>query len=233
MIDLGATDFFIDVPSMPRHEFEKYSTQLFDEWVAHVDRILELPDYSLSLEIEEGSVKGAGKIAILLSALYFGIGNYGDFISGLQTIREQVNSVGDFLAEQASNPFGSKGRETKIRKRGGALGQIQRLFNKVQLREITVEEAMREAELIIGEEAKDNPEFMRELNNSLKETPRFPEQLPLLDTTEQDAELHLGEKQKRSRSPRQMPIAPPSNQFRVEIWRDSKKGQRKVRVVQL
>jgi hypothetical protein len=233
MIDLGSTDFFIDVPSLPRPDFEEYSTQLFDEWVAHVDRTLELPDYSLSLEIEEGSIKGKGKVVLLLGALYVGIGNYGDFISGLQTIRDQVSKVGDFLAEQATKPFELHGHETKVRKRGGTLGQLQRLFNKVQNREITSEEAMREAELLLGEEVEGNPEFMRDLKASLNEAPKFPEQLPLLDTTEQDSELHLGEKKKGTRSPRQTPIAPPSNQFRVEVWRESKKGERKVRVVQL
>jgi hypothetical protein len=59
MIDLGTTDFFIGVPSMSRGKFKEYSTRLFDEWEDHVSRTLELPDYSLALEVEEGSVKGA------------------------------------------------------------------------------------------------------------------------------------------------------------------------------
>jgi len=233
MINLGETNFFIDVPSLPRFEFEDYSTRLFDEWVAYVDEVLNLPDYSLALEIEEGSVKGAGKIGIFLGALYLGIGNYGDFISGLQTIHGQVSSVGDYLAEQATKPFDSQGHEIKVKKRSGALGQLQRLFNKVQRREITAEEAMHEAELLLGEEAGSNPDFMRDLQSALKEMPKLPEQLPLLEMTEQDLELVPSEKQRQPRSPRQIPIAPPSNQFRVEVWRDSKKGQRRVRVVEL
>lgn len=218
---------------MPREEFEKYSTQLFDEWVAHVDGILELPDYSLSLQIEEGSVKGAGKIAVVLGALYIGIGNYGSFVSGLQTIRSQVSSVGDFLAERATQPFGPHGQEAKVKKRGGTLAHLQRLFNKVQRREMTAEEAIREAELLLGEDADANPEFMHQLENSLRETRLFPEQLPLLDTTEIDSELLPDEKPRRARLPRQLPTVPPPQQFRVEVWRDSKNGRRKVRVVQL
>jgi hypothetical protein len=107
MIDLGTTEFVIDVPSMPRAAFEAYSTQLFDEWEAYVGRKLALPDYALVLHIEEGSVKGRGKIAVILGALYLGIGQYGDFMSGLQTIRGQVSSVGDYLAKEAAEPFSS------------------------------------------------------------------------------------------------------------------------------
>jgi len=75
------------VPSLPPQDFESYSTNLFDEWEKSVERTLILPDYSISLEVEEGSIKGGGKIAVALSAPYFGIGNYGSFISGLETIR--------------------------------------------------------------------------------------------------------------------------------------------------
>jgi len=74
MINIGTTDFFIGVPCMPRNEFEMYSTRLFDEWEAQVDKTLTLSDYSIALELEEGSVKGVGKIAACLGALYIGIG---------------------------------------------------------------------------------------------------------------------------------------------------------------
>jgi hypothetical protein len=94
MIDLGSTDFYFRVPSMPRKEFEAYSSQLFDIWDAHVGRELSLEDYALSLEVEEGSVKGRGTILAGLLALYVGIGQYGSFIRGIQTIRGQVASAG-------------------------------------------------------------------------------------------------------------------------------------------
>jgi hypothetical protein len=84
MIDLGATDFYIGVPSMPQHELETYSTRLFDEWEKYMEKALALPDHSLALEVDEGSVKGRGKIAAGLIALYLGIGQYSDFVSGLR-----------------------------------------------------------------------------------------------------------------------------------------------------
>ena len=234
MIDLGTTDFFIGVPSMPQPEFEKYSTQLFDEWEERVGRILKLPDYSLALEVEEGSVKGSGKIAVVLGALYLGIGNYGDFFSGLQTIRGQISSVGDFLAERAAIPFESSGFEPKVRKRGGALAHLQRLFDKVQHREMTAEQAMREAVALFGGEATAAPEFMHKLQESLEQTPLHPQQLPLrLDTPVQEAVAPGGEQERQPRPSRPIPSMPPPQQLRIEVWRESKEGQRRIRIIQL
>ena len=53
MFDLGTTDFYIAVPSMPRREFEKYSTRLFDEWDEYVADTLALPDYSWCLRLRK------------------------------------------------------------------------------------------------------------------------------------------------------------------------------------
>ena len=232
MIDLGGTDFLIGVPSMPRQKLRSYSTHLFDEWEEYVSRTLELPDYSLALEVEEGSVKGVGKVAAVLGTLYAGIATYGGFVQGIEIIRDQINSVGDYLAEQASSPFKTSGCETKVRKRGGSLAHLQRLFAKVQRREITTEQAMLEAEALFGGEADTAPGFMCDLRTSLEQAPLFHQQLPLLPDTV-DTELVSGTKKEKTRSPRQLPSAPPPQHLRVEVWRDSKNGQRKVRVVQL
>ncbi len=219
---------------MPRPEFEKYSMRLFDEWEERVERTLALPDYSLALEVEEGSVKGVGKLAVLLGALYVGIGNYGSFISGLQTIRDQVSSVGDFLAERAANPFVLRGLEPKVHKRGGSLSHLQRLFVKVQRREMTVEQAMNEAEALFGDDATTVPEFMQKLQESFEQTPRLPQQLPLsLDTLEQAVVVPGSNKERSPRPSHPKPSLPPPQQFRIEVWRESKKGQRKIRVIQL
>lgn len=232
MIDLGTTDFYIGVPSMPRHEFEEYSTRLFDEWEEYIEKTLVLPDYSLALEVEEGSVKGGGRIAVVLGALYIGIGNYGSFVSGLQTIRDQISSVGDFLVERATVPFDSNSLEPRVRKRGGSLSHLQRLFVKVQRGEITAEQAMHEAEALFGDDAATAPEFMKKLQESFEQTPQFPQQLPLpLDTLEQ--ELPGNNKERQPRPSRPKPSLPAPQQFRVEVWRESKKGQRRVRVIQL
>lgn len=234
MIDLGATDFYIDVPSLPRHEFERYSTKLFDEWEAYVEQVLKIPDYSLALEVEEGSIKGGAKIATALCALYIGIGQYGSFISGLQTIQGQISSIGDFLATHATMPFSSGKVKPRIKKHNGSLGELQRLFFKIQQGKITAEQAMLEAEVMFGDEAKSEPDFMDEMKNSFENTPLLAKQLNLpLNTFEQDVFLQINNKKRQPRSPRPRPEPPIGQQFRVEVWRDSKKEKRKVRVMQL
>ncbi|WP_230089663.1 hypothetical protein [Herminiimonas contaminans] len=177
MIDLGTTDFYIAVPSMPRDEFEIYSMQLFDEWEAYLESTLLLPDYSIALNVEEGSVKGGGKIAVLLYALYMGIGNYGSFMSGLEIISNQVKSAGDYLAKRAALPFVASDVKTKIRKNSGSLTQLQRLFVKVQNGKVTVEQAMIEARVILGEESEAVPEFVRDLQGAFENAPLFPQQI--------------------------------------------------------
>lgn len=86
MLNIGQTSFYIRVPSLPREQFESYSTNLFDVWESEVASAIPFDDYALSLEVEEGSITGRGKIAVAAGVLYFGIGNYGDFIGGLETI---------------------------------------------------------------------------------------------------------------------------------------------------
>ncbi|CRM70420.1 hypothetical protein [Pseudomonas sp. 24 E 13] len=234
MIDLGATDFYIDVPSLPRLEFERYSTKLFDEWEAYVEQVLKIPDYSLALEVEEGSIKGGAKIATALCALYIGIGQYGSFISGLQTIQGQISSIGDFLATHATMPFSSGKVKPRIKKHNGSLGELQKLFFKIQQGKITAEQAMLEAEVMFGDEAKSEPDFMDEMKNSFENTPLLAKQLNLpLNAFEQDVFLQINNKKRQPRSPRPRPEPPIGQQFRVEVWRDSKKEKRKVRVMQL
>jgi hypothetical protein len=93
MLDVVTTSFYIKAPAFEKVVFAQNSTELFDEWDSYVDTHLGLPDYAVTLVVEEGSIKGLGKIAITAGALYVAIGNYGDFISGVKTIREQASYV--------------------------------------------------------------------------------------------------------------------------------------------
>lgn len=234
MIDLGATDFYIDVPSLPRHEFEKYSTKLFDKWEAYVEQVLKIPDYALALEVEEGSIKGGAKIAAAIYALYMGIGQYGSFVSGLQTIQGQISSAGDFLASHATSPFSSSKVKPQVKKHTGSLGELQRLFYKVQQGKITPEQAMFKAELMFGDEAKSAPEFMNEMRSSLENTPLLATQLKLpLYTFENEALIQTISNKRQPTTPRPKPEPPIGQQFRVEVWRDSKKDKRNVRIIEL
>ncbi len=236
MIDLGSTDFYFRVPSMPRNEFEAYSSRLFDIWDEHVGRELSLQDYALSLEVEEGSVKGKGKILATLAALYFGIGHYGAFIDGIETIRGQVVSAGDYLVKKAHSSLGSNQPDPAVKNRSGALGQLQRLFVKVQHNEITVEEAMEQAAVIVGNDAAMAPEFLAQLNNALRNAPRCPEQIILpLEGFDEDSNPQEKDNDQAPRLPKTKPEAlpPPATQLRIEIWRESKRGRKRLRVVEI
>ncbi|MEK7946692.1 hypothetical protein WKR98_18230 [Pigmentiphaga sp. YJ18] len=231
MIDIGTTDFYFAVPNLTKRQLERYSLHLFDRWEQSVEENLLVPDYSLALEVEEGSIKGKGRIAVALGALYFGIGNYGSFISGLQIVRDQVVTVSDVLAKTAEQQLGRDFEGSRIRKRSGTLGALQRLFVQVQRGEITPEQATNEAEALIGDDAKESPEFMTKLSQSLVEAPRFHEQVQLpLESTE---EIPIsGQPHRDRRTPRpSIPFWPVSSHLRVEVWRESKKDKKNFRTV--
>lgn len=235
MAIIGVTDFYIGVPSLPRSQFKDYSTHLFDQWENHVEQNLRLSDYSLSLDVEEGSIKAVGKIATALGVLYLGIGQYGSFISGLQTISSQVRSVGDYFGDCAGAPFKGSNAKCKIRKRGESLARLQNLFVKVQRGEISVVDAMIESEKIFGAELDSVQAFKNELRSSLEKAPMFPKQLELLLVDESgELLLEMAEtKKQQNPSPKQPSPHPPQELYRVEIWRDRKQGQRNIRVVNL
>jgi len=231
MANIGATEFYVGIPSLPREDFEQYSTQLFDEWEKYVDSVLELPDYSIALDVEEGSIKAVGRVAAALGVLYIGIGQYGSFINGLETIHKQVRDVGDYLAERAGAPFEGNSAKPRVRKRGESLARLQKTFVKVQRGEITVDQAMRESEAIFGSELEDVPDFVCALKDSLEKTTVLPRQiqLPLVDVYGNEL---IPERTKRRETRPSQPSqpAPIPEHYRVELWRESKKGKRNVRI---
>jgi hypothetical protein len=234
MANIGTMDFYIGVPSLPRKEFEEYSTNLFDEWEAYVGSNLELQDYSLILEVEEGSIKAKGKIIATLGVIYFGIGQYGSFISGLETIQSQIRSVGDYLGTRASSPFESSLAKPRLRKRGESLARLYNLFTKVQHGEITVDMAMKETEIIFGSELDDVPEFINDLKDSLERTPLLPKQMPLTLLDSDGEEIMPESSTKRDPIPRKpREPAPILDQYRVEVWRENKKSKRNIKIISL
>jgi hypothetical protein len=62
MIKLGTAAFNLQVAGLSTEELKEYSSRLFDLWEAQVEIELSiLSDYSLRLEVEEGSLKGRGR----------------------------------------------------------------------------------------------------------------------------------------------------------------------------
>lgn len=234
MIDIGNTEFLIAVRSLAKDDFEIYSSSLFDTWDAFIEKSLRLPDYAISLEVEEGSIKGKGRIGVAIGALYFGIGNYGSFISGLETIRGQISYLSTKLVESAASPFGGDNIQKTYRSNGGALSHLHRLFQKVQKGDLTADQAMMEAEHILGDEASASSQFMQKLNEAFMSAPKHPKQEPLFEFMENNSASGNSEsnKKKPSRTPTPKPDIP-INQFRVEIWRESKRDKKNVRVSKL
>ncbi|MDH5548146.1 MAG: hypothetical protein OEZ43_21425 [Gammaproteobacteria bacterium] len=230
MIEIGTNSFLIKVPNLPQEDFERYSSALFDEWEKSLEKTLHLSDYSISLEIEEGSIKGKGKIAATLTVLYFGIGSYADFVSGLETINNQVSYASNALFKSAASPFGGSNANVKTSKRGGAVSQLRSLFNKVQSGDMTVDEAMDNARVLLGEEGEEVPEFMRELENQLEKAPRIPKQLAFDD--EEWEEVSAEEKPKTPKKPGKAPTPIPQ-QYRVVVWRESKGKKKHIKVSKL
>lgn len=235
MLDLGSTEFVLAIPSVPEQQLRRLSSSLFDYWESFVDSSVSVPDYSLYLQVEEGSVKGLANIGAVLGAIYLGIGNYGDFVSGVRTINEQVIATGDYLTEQASRVFSCPPSRASSKKRGGSLAAIQRLFIRVQKGELTPGQAMIRAEELLGDDANAEPGFMHKLANALQNCPRYHQQQPL-PFLEQGEELEtLSESLPHSPRPLKPPppdLGPPL-QLRVEVWRESKKKRKHTRIIKL
>lgn len=235
MLDLSITEFVLAVPSLPEAELKRLSTSLFDTWDGYVDTALSLPDYSLFLQVEEGSVRGAAKIGAIAGALYMAIGNYGDFVSGVKTIGDQIAATSEFLSEQAKQTFSCPDAKATSKKRGGAVAGLQRLFVRVQKGELSPEEAMVFAEKFLGDQKNETPGLMEDLADAFQHCPRHhkQEEFPFEGLSgdllaPNPPALPPVPKDSRPR----VEFAPPL-QLRVEVWRDSKKKRRKTRVVKL
>ena len=119
MLNVVTTSFYIKSELFDQGEFEQLALSLFDEWDEQVASNLQLPDYSLTLVVEEGSIKGKGKIAASAAVLYFAIGHYGDFFSGLQTIKSQADYVTSILFQQAKSQFNCETTQGNTKRSGG------------------------------------------------------------------------------------------------------------------
>ncbi|MES2416002.1 MAG: hypothetical protein V4614_19575 [Pseudomonadota bacterium] len=235
MLDLGSTEFTLAIPSVPERELRRLSSSLFDSWESFAGDAISVPDYALFLQVEEGSVKGLAQIGAFAGALYLGIGNYGDFISGVKTISEQIGAAGEYLTEQASSMFSCPPSRASSRKRGGSLATLQRLFVRVQSGEMTPEEAMIRAEKLLGNEASAEPGFMEKLADAFQNCPRHHQQRPF-PFSEQDEELEMLIASTPT-TPRPLrvppPVLAPPLHLRIEVWRDSKKKRKQTRVIKL
>lgn len=233
MLDVVTTSFFIKSPTFNKGAFEFHSSELFDQWDTQVNSHLQLPDYALTLVLEEGSIKGKGKIAAYAAAFYIGIGAYGDFMSGLGTVRDQASYVSNVLFEQAKIQFSCSAERGNTKRTGGEIIYLQHLFERVQHRVLTPEQAIQEVKSRWGEEAASSPGFMRELAANLELAPRLPEQLSFSDESWPDClDLEPLGREPEPRMPR-APEFPIPQHYRIEISRPSRSDKKKVKLTKV
>lgn len=230
MIEIGSTDFYFSKPTLSSADLEMYSIQLFDQWEESVSKALHLPDYALHLQINEGSILGKGNIYTKLGALYIGIGVYGSFVAGLQTIHTQVRDASQTLVNAASSMLELDNEPPVVRKRGAVLGSLKNLFIKVQNGTMTAEHAVYEAERLLRDHEHESPELVEELKRELSNAPLFHQQyhLPLEDEEEPPIDKPLKDPSHNRRAP---PPQVPVYQLRIDVWRDSKNEEKTVKVL--
>lgn len=233
MLSIGATEFYMKAATMSPADFEAYTSRLFDEWEARVSQELPLEDYALILEVEEGSIRGSGKIKATAKAVFIVICGYGSLIQGLQYLRDHASAAGSHLSEFAQRSAGSHSPPI-VKKKSGAIGQLQRLFIKVQQREISVEDAVQQAGIILGDDAVESPELLDRLTESLRNVQLKPEQISLsLDVVEEDFPTEEPDTRRHSKAPKPIPVMPPSTHVRVEVWKESKRGKKRIKVTNI
>lgn len=234
MLDLGTTEFHLEVPSVAPRELQFLSTLVFDEWDKYIDLTLSLPDYSLFLQVEEGSISGLGVVAAGLATIYIGLGNYGDFIQGVRTVSEQLAASREYLAERAKVVFQCPPSDARSSSRSGTLSALNRLFVKVQDGRLTPEEAIIRAEALLGDDAAEAPGFLKDMESALSGCPTRPVQLALLADDDGPTQTEdQGDIPRRERSQRPTVALAPPTHFRIEVWRESKKKRKQSRLTKV
>lgn len=231
MIDLASTDFSIDVPALAEDRLKSYASGLFESWEMWLEAGLPLADYSVRLEVSQGSFKGKGLVAATMAALYAGIAGYGSFRSGVREISQDLKRASDFLSEHAVAPFSAQGRpEMKSKMGPGAVTQLENLFRRVERGQLDPERAVEAAMAIFKNEPDVDPRALSSLAKALRETEVAPQQAPLFEVAADPSSSTPPSR------PRKQPFAPDSPvptvpRVEVAIWRETKRGLRQVLVL--
>lgn len=231
MINIGSTELYINVERLPLEDFKNYSTKLFDEWEEYVRDNLALSDFYLALEVQEGSIITKSKILVTTTALCGFLASYGAISSGVKNLYSDVIAVGDYLGLRATEALPDFHGKPRIRNRGEALSKLNTLFIKVSNGSMSHEEATVQAGRILGVDPNDSPEFMEALGASFHNIPS-----QILLPLETQAVSHLLDNQENPKNPKPPSKKAPAirpEQYRVEIWRESKNSQRKVVIKKL
>lgn len=131
----------------------------------------------------------------------------------------------------ARSTFSCPNNKATTRKSGGSHAYIQRLFTRVQRGELTAEEATLLAESHLVEEDSEAPELIDVLAQAFRKCPKFSVQvpLPLEELNQIPITQHAPRNTPNPPKPKN-PDLPPALKYRVEVWRDSKRKQKRSKV---
>jgi len=182
LIDIVRASFNFDVPAPPEDYLIAYARRIFKEMDSAVEEYLPFDDYSLYLAVEEGSIKGFGKVALYTAAaLYTGIAQYGSFIQGVEIIKRQGHTVAQAIVNAASKDQAvAQVFKKHTQTDAGAVSRLKRLFVKVRNREIGPEDATLKALEILDPTGTElPPEAHLNIAISMESLKKYPEQLSL------------------------------------------------------
>jgi hypothetical protein len=231
VLTLGGAKFTIFIPPLSQSELESYTTTLFDSWEAQVDKELDrFPDYALYLDVEEGSLKGTGRIVARLSNLAIAVGIYGGIVQGVQIINLQVKVASECLKAKAVEPFADEGTAYTARASSGKLGRLERLFKKVEKGDLDPEIAAFRAAKLFEEDAESCPQFVKDIFSAIQRLSPGSEQLNLMPDWHPEPMLPSIVDEKRSIQESDRPSRLPQEKYRIEVWRETKRQTRRMRI---
>ena len=231
MLTLGGAKFTIFIPALSQSELESYTTTLFDSWEEQVDKELDrLPDYALYLDIEEGSLKGTGRVVASLSNLIIAVGVYGGFVQGVQIINSQVKIASECLKTKAVEPFADERPAYTARASSGKLGRLERLFKKAETGELDPEIAALRAAKLFEEDAESCPQFIRDIFTAIQRLSPGSEQFDLLPEWQPEPMLRSIVDERRSIQESDRHDRLPREKYRIEVWRETKRQTRRMRI---
>jgi len=232
VIEIAAVDFTVDVVPLGERQLADSANHLFDDWDGYLTRSLPLSDYYIRFELAEGSLKGKGKVAVAVGALYAGIASFGSFMSGVHEIAAISRSAGNFLLHTADRELPDDRRGPLRGRRSAAqLAQLESVFVRVRRGELSPKEGTALADRLFEGEEELPEGFRRDIHSTIQDIPRRAKQL---DLELEYPELVVAEPvvpepdKKRDRRTPPIPPLPPPARFRVEIWRESKKDSRHI-----
>lgn len=224
MIDISRAYFRFDMPAPPEPELLEYAQSIFDDLDRLAARLMPLPDYTVYVAVEEGSVKGGGKILAAAGVLYFGIGQFGSFVQGVRELRQIGEAVGEFFIEEsAGKPLVRHEPLQWRRKDAGKVQKIDQLFKRVAAGEINPETGTRLTIALLDADDSLPPEAYAKIQEAFTSIQKDPEQL-LLDLPGTQAPTDHNPPP----APRPVPHVP-TRRLRIEIERESKYRDPKIK----